>query len=324
MNINNVIKALRQSRKLQPISVYCPQAQPSVPANREFFDEITPILKLLLKAFKQAGFSDCLSKWGELTLFNSTMGIEILIRMEPNTSYMSKVSLAAIKKNGYEVLEIHSPSKPLVLNYFFYGTKSKWRQIPFDLEFSSVESVYIEFIQPMLQASKPFQGRLKTSLQLEKNKHFATKETILAFARYASNNIASVHGLAQLNQIFVSKYVRECFFSDYGAVLFTDYWHGIQIITWHKNDRTFLEKHIPEIFEPYRITSESIARVSEENEDHQFLLEALDKALLINLKDVGEVELWLNDKQYFTDEKVPIRLLDTLEGTFKVLSTVVR
>jgi hypothetical protein len=252
------------------------------------------------------------------------MGIEILIRIEPNTSYMSRVSLAAIKKNGYEVLEIHSPSKPLVLNYFFYGNKSKWRQIPFDLEFLSVESVYAEFIQPMLQASKPFQGRLKTSLQLEKNKHFATKETILAFARYASNNIASVHGLAQLNQVFVSKYVRECFFSDYGAVLFTDYWHGIQIITWHKNDRTFLKKHIPEIFEPYRITSESIASVSEENEEHKMLLEALDKALLKKLKDVDEVEFWLNDEQYFTDEKAPILLLGKPDGTLKVLSTAVR
>ncbi len=106
MNINNVIKTLRQSQKLQAVSVYYSQAQPSIPANREFFEEITPILKLLLWAFKQAHFEAYISKWGELSLFSQALGFEILIRIEPNTKYMCQASQSALEKNGYQVLEV--------------------------------------------------------------------------------------------------------------------------------------------------------------------------------------------------------------------------
>jgi hypothetical protein len=70
MNINNIIRSLRHSLKFHPISVYCSGAQPSISANKEFFNEILPTLKLLLKAFKLSGFVGNLSRWGELTLFS--------------------------------------------------------------------------------------------------------------------------------------------------------------------------------------------------------------------------------------------------------------
>jgi hypothetical protein len=324
MNINNVIRALRQSLKLQPISIYCSQAQPSLPANREFFDGLTPTLKLLLKAFKQADFTGYLSKWGELNMFSPTLGLEILIRIEPNISHMSKVSTVALKKNGYDVLEVHMPRKPYVLSYFFCGTKSKWRQIFFDTEFTSVESVYAEFIQPILKASKPFQGRLKTSLQLEKNTNFATHDTVYAFARFATNYIGNVYGLTQFCSISESKYVRECFVGNYGAVLFTDIWREMQTIKWQKNDRKFIEKHIPEMLEQYTIICPSIAGVSAENPEHQFLLEALDKAMLKVYEGADAAEVWLNQKNYSTDKKPPNLLLSDMDGTIKVLSVAVR
>lgn len=324
MNINSIIRALRQSLKLQPISIYCSQAQPSMPANREFFDELTPTLKLFLKAFKHSGFSGYLSKWGELTLFSPALGLEILIRIEPNSSYLSRVSAGALEKNGYDVVVVNMPRKPYVLSYFFNGTKSKWRQIFFDTDFTSVESVYAEFIQPMLKASKPFQGRLKTSLQLEKNTLFVCHDTVYAFARYATTYMTHVYGLAQFCAISESMYVRECFIGNYGAVLFTDIWRGVQTIKWQKNDRKFIEKHLPEMLEQYTIICPSIARVSAENQEHQFLLEALDKAIFKVNDHVDDAENWLNQKNYSTDQKPPILLLSGMDGAIKVLSLAVR
>jgi hypothetical protein len=324
MNINNVIKALRQSQKLQAISVYYPLAQPSIPANREFFEEITPTLKLLLKAFKQACFEAYISRWGELALFSRTLGLEILIRIEPNTKYMSQASKTLLEKNGYQVLEVQLPRKPFVLNYFFCGTKSKWRHISFDLNFKSVESVYIAFVQPIIKIGKGFQGRLKSSLQVTTDKHFVTQNTVYAFARYATNTMSKVYGLAQFCTVSESKYVRECFFSSYGAILLTEYWQGLQIIRWQKNDLTYLRKLIPEMFKPYEIACSSISEVNAENDEHLFLLESLDKVLLKKYNKLDEAEKWLNEPQCFTDKKAPKVLLNSIEDAFQVLSISIR
>lgn len=324
MNINNVIKALRQSRKLAPISVYYSNIQPSIPADRELFDEVMPILKLLLKAFKKAGFSDYLSKWGELTLFSPTLGLEIMISIEPNSSYMSAISMAAIEKNGYEVLEVQLPSKHFVLNYFFCGTKSKWRQIPFDLHITSVDSAYIEFILPLLSASKPFQGRLKSSFQLDKNKQFVSKDSVYALACYAIKNSNSVYGLAQLCHFFESKYVRECLVGRYGAIIATDQWRGINSVRWQKNDIKFIEKFLPEILEHYHTVSVSIRSVLPIDNEHQFLLEALDKELQQKYYEIGDVDNWLNTKCYFADNGPPNALLSSKNGTERLLSAIIK
>lgn len=324
MNINNVIKALRQSQKLQAISVYYSQARPSIPANRKFFDEITPVLKLVLKAFRQANFEAYISRWGELSLFSQTLGLEILIRIESNTKYMSQASEPLLEKNGYHVLDVEIPRMPFVLNYFFCGTKSKWRQIPFDLNFESDESVYITFIEPIINISKGFQGRLSSSLQKTINEHFVSQNTVYAFARYATNSMTKVYGLAQFCKISESKYVRECFFNSYGAVLFTDYSQGLQVIIWHKNDTVFIEKYIPEMFKPHQIACSAIAQVQVEGEEHQLLLESLDRSLLQKYNEIDKAEDWLNEAQYFTGNQAPRFLLDSNESAFKVLSIALR
>lgn len=324
MNINNVIKALRQSRKLQAVSIYYSEAKPSIPANRKFFDEIISTLKLLLKAFKQAYFEAYISRWGELTIFSQTLGLEILIRIEPNTQYMSQVSKTLLERNGYQVLDVQVPRHPLVLNYFFCGTKSKWRQISFDLNFESVESVNIAFVQPIIRISKGFQGRLQSSLQETADKHLITQNTVYAFARYAANTMSKVFGLAQYCEVSESKYVRECFFGSHGAILITDYWQGLQLIRWHKNDLSYLRKHIPEMFESHSITCSSISDVTVKDDEHLFLLESLDKALFKKYGELDEAESWLNEPQYFTDKLAPRLFLNSVEGAIKMLLTIVR
>lgn len=324
MNINNVIKTLRQSQKLQAVSVYYSQAQPSIPAHREFFEEITPILKLLLKAFKQAQFEAYISRWGELSLFSETLGVEILIRIEPNTKYMCQASQSALEKNGYQVLEVQIPRMPFVLKYFFCGTKSKWRQIPFDVNFKSVESVLLTFVEPIINISKSFQGRLNSSLHKKADEDFVSQNTVYAFALYATNTMTKVYGLAQFCKISESKYVRECFFGSYGAVLFTDYLRGIQVVRWHKNDKTFLEKHIPEMFKPHQLACAAIARIQAVDEEHQLLLESLDKRLLQKYNEIDKVEDWLHEAQYFTNNQAPILSVDSIEGTSQVLSVALR
>jgi hypothetical protein len=324
MNINNVIKALRQSLKLQAISVYYPHARPSIPANRKFFDEITPTLKLILKVFKQAHFEAYVSRWGELSLFSQNLGLEILLRIEPNTKYMSQASELLLEKNGYHVLDVEIPRMPFVLNYFFCGTKSKWRQIPFDLNFESDESVYITFIEPIMNISTGFQGRLSSSLQKTINERLVSPNTVYAFARYATNNMTKVYGLAQFCKISESKYVRECFFNSYGAVLFADYAQGLQVIIWHKKDIAFIEKHIPQMFKPHQIACSAIAKIQVEDEEHQLLLESLDRSLLQKYNEIDKVEDWLNEAQYFTGNQAPIFLLDSSEGTSRILSVALR
>ena len=324
MNINNVIKALRQSRKLQAVSIYYSDAQPSIPANSEFFDEITPTLKLLLKAFKQAHFVAYMSRWGELTLFSQTLGLEILIRIEPNTTYMSQVSTTLLEKNGYQALDVQVPRHLFVLNYFFCETKSKWRQIPFDLYFESVESVYVAFVQPIINISKSFQGRLQSSTQETLDKQSLTQNTVYAFAKYAANNMPKVFGLAQYCNETESKFVRECFFGSYGAILITDVWRGLQLIKWHKNDMIYLHKYLPEMFEPYCIRCSSISNVSVQDDEHLFLLESLDKALFKKFSELDEAEAWLNEPQYFTDRNAPRALLNSVQGLYKLLLAILQ
>lgn len=323
MNINNVIRELRQSRKLQPISVYCSHVAPSIPDNKELFDEMTPVLKLLLKAFRQASFTENVSKWGELKMFSSQLGVEVLLRIEPNTSYMTRVSLTALEKGGFDVLEVTEPRKPFVLKYFFCGTKSKWRQVQFDYSFTSVESIYAEFIQPILKFSKPFQGRLRSPLHSKMGKQLMLEENIYAFARYAKNHESNTYGLIKVYNIFEHKYVRECFVSSLGAVIFTDYWSGTLVIPWHNSDYKFLKRYIPEDFVPYFRECESVSQISAENTEHEILLEVLDRALMKKFSCIEETEQWLNEKQYSTDKKAPKHLLETTEGIAKVLTALV-
>ena len=323
MNVNNVIRSLRQSLKLQAISVYYPDAYPSLPADRAFFDEIAPTLKLLLKAFKQACFEAYISNWGELRLFSQTLGIEVLIRIEPNTRYMSNVSQPHLEKNDYQILEVQMPRKRLLLSYFFCGTKTKWRQIPFDLDFDSVESVYIAFVQPIIAMSKGFQGRLTSPLQGAIGRHDVTQDTVYAFAKYASINQPKVYGLAQFCTISESKYVRECFFNRYGAMLFIDYRQGLRIITWHKNDLSYLMKHIPEMFEHYQTTFPSISQAMIKDDEHLFLLECLDKLLMRKYREIDVAENWLDEPQFSTDKVAPRSLLNSADGAIKLLLTLV-
>jgi hypothetical protein len=118
--------------------------------------------------------------------------------------------------------------------------------------------------------------------------------------------------------------MRECFFSSYGSVLFSDYSRGVQVIRWHKNDRAFLEKHIPEMFIPHQIACAAIARIQAEDEEHQLLLESLDKRLLQKYNEIDKVEDWLHEAQYFTNNQAPILSVDSIKGTSQVLSIALR
>ncbi|MFQ3249107.1 MAG: hypothetical protein ACI9O6_000911 [Glaciecola sp.] len=324
MNINNVIRTLRQSQKLQAISVYYRDAYPSIPANREFFEKISPLLKLLLKAFKQINFEAYVSRWGELRLFSKVLGIEVLIRIAPNTQYMSQVSKTHLDNDGYQVLEVQTPRKGLVLSYFFCGTKSKWRHIPFGSEFTSIDSVYVAFVEPIIKASRGFQGRLQSSLSNTIKGNDITQNMVYAYAKYAANNVSKAYGLGQFCSIAESKYVRESFFSRYGAMLFIDYRQGLQIIKWHKNDLNYLTKYTPEMFEPYQIACSSISEVTIKDDEHLFLLESLDKILLQKYGGGNEAENWLDEPQYYTDRKAPRVLLSSVEEASKLLLTIVR
>lgn len=320
MNINNIIRALRQARKTQPISVYCKDAQPCVPADKVFFDEITPVIKLLLKAFKVAGFTAYVSRWGELALHSPTVCIEILLRISPNIDYMNRVSAKKLEDTGYEVVEVEVPRKPFIVSYFFNGTASKWRHIPFDNELASIESAYTAFITPMLKTSKPFQGRLKTSLLRKNNESLPSESTFYAFARYGANHINKAYGLSQVREIVDEKFVHTVFFGSFGALLLTNDWHSATTVIWHDKDRDFLAKYIPEILEPYAVNCPSISQAFTEDAEHQFLLESLDKALLDKYGSVTGAENWLEEKHYFTDKKPPIELIQTSSGVIKLLT----
>ena len=324
MNVNNVIRSLRQSLKLQPISVYCAGAQPSITANRVFFNEVIPTLKLLLRAFKQAGFVCNLSRWGELTLFSQELGIDVFLRLEQNTSYMSSVSSSALERNGYDVVDIYSPHKPFVLKYYFCGTKAKWRQIPFELTFTTVESVHAALIRPILDESKSFRSRLKTAIADDHNPNDLDTATIYAFARYATTSMSRVYGWANICQTFESEYVRQCFVGRYGALLFTDQWHGVKTVCWQRNDAKFIERYLPEIITPYQIVCVSVRSILPLDKEHKFLLEVIDKALLMRFGNMNKVEFWLGENQYFADKRAPKLLLSNVDGTLIVLSHAIR
>lgn len=97
MNVNNVLRSIRQSRKLLPISIYGSDIKPCIPANKQSSDEIIPALKLILKAFKTACFTAYVSKWGELGMYSVSLGIEVLVQVSPNLSYMSKANTGIIE-----------------------------------------------------------------------------------------------------------------------------------------------------------------------------------------------------------------------------------
>lgn len=322
MNINNVIRALRQARKTLPISIYCKDAQPCMPADRAFFDEITPVFKLLLKAFKVAGFTAHVSRWGELALHSPTLCIEVLIRISPNINYMNRVSAKKLEDNGYEVIDVEPPRKRFIVSYFFNGTASKWRYTPFDTEIASVESAYTTFISPILKTSKPFQGRLPTSLLRKKNESLPSENTFYAFARYAASHVHKAYGLSQVCKVVEEKFVHTVFFGNYGALLLTSDWHGATIVIWHNKDRDFLAKYIPEVLEPYAVHCPSISQAYTEDAEHQFLLESLERALLNKYGSVSGAESWLEEKHYFTVKKTTKELLHTSSEVMKLLSRI--
>lgn len=77
------------------------------------------------------------------------------------------------------------------------------------------------------------------------------------------------------------------------------------------------------MFKPYEIGCLTISDVAVENSEHLFLLECLDKELLKKYDELDEAENWLNEPQYFTDEKAPRLLLNSIEGASKVLAMIV-
>jgi hypothetical protein len=97
----------------------------------------------------------------------------------------------------------------------------------------------------------------------------------------------------------------------------------LQIIRWQNNKLTYLRKHIPEMFKPYEIAYSTISDVIAENDEQLFLLECLDKGLLKKYIEHDEAKNWLNEPQYFTDERAPQLRLNSIEGASKLLSTIV-
>lgn len=319
MNVNNVLRSIRLSRKLLPISIYGADVKPCIPADRQFFDVISPALKLLLKAFKTAGFTAYVSKWGELGMYSASLGIEVLVQVSPNLSYMSKANTDIIENVGYEVVDIDIPRQAFVFSYFFLGTASKWRHIPFDTEPMSVESVYISHIEPILKTSKSFQGRLKAS-QLQQKSKALSHDTLYRFACYADCHIQTAYGLAQFRKLSDEKYVNKCFANNHGVVLLTHSWPKASIVNWCKNDLKFFEKYSPEMLAPNKIQCPTLNNISTECNDYKLLLEALNSALLLVNDSVISAEEWLNQPLYLSDKKPRKNLLHSSSDIIKPLS----
>lgn len=319
MNVNNVLRSIRQSRKLLPISIYGSDLTPCIPANKQISDEIIPALKLILTAFKTAGFTAYVSKWGELGMYSASLGIEVLVQVSPNLSYMSKANTSIIENVGYEVVDIEIPRKPFLLSYFFLGTASKWRHIPFDTESMSVESFHISHIEPILKTSKSFQGRLKASRLQQKGKALS-HDTLYAFASYASCHVDKAYGLTMFRKLSDEKYVSKCFANNDGAMLLTHSWPRAFIVNWYKNDLSFLEKYLPDMLLTNEIQCPSLRSISAECNNHKLLLEALDDALLIANDSTISAEEWLSDLHYISDQKPLKTLLSSSEGVIKLLS----
>lgn len=316
MNITNAIKALRQSRKLQPISVYNPSVHPSIPVRRDLFEKLTPILKLVLKAFNTAGFTHSVSRWGELSFFSPVLGIEILIRFEENTSYMVSISDANIQENGFDLKTVNIPSQPFVLKYLFCGTKSKWRQIAFDLGLNSIDAT---FVLPILKESQTFQGRLKARIYSNEYNKDISCDSIYAFCRYAANHINNAFGCNQISYIFESMYVRGCHVNTYGALLCTSQWWDLQVIKWSKHDVAFLKNHFPEVLQPYTFRLQTIKRIKPQSDEHELMLETLELALIQKYVDINEAESWLEKKHYFCNKSAPKLCLETIATTKKIV-----
>lgn len=319
MNVNYVLRSIRQSRKLLPISIYGSDITPCIPANKQISDEIIPALKLILTAFKTAGFTAYVSKWGELGMYSASLGIEVLVQVSPNLSYMSKANTSIIENVGYEVVDIEIPRKPFLLSYFFLGTASKWRHIPFDTESMSVESFHISHIEPILKTSKSFQGRLKASRLQQKGKALS-HDTLYRFACYADCHIQTAYGLAQFRKLSDEKYVSKCFANKDGAVLLTHSWPKAVIVKWFPNDLKFFEKYLPEIFLSYEIRCPTLSCITPECSEHKLFLDALDEALLVANDSIASTEEWLSRAHYLADKKPVKTLLSSREGTIKLLT----
>lgn len=322
MNVNNIIRDLRRNIKLQPFSVHCSTITPSIPATPEFFNTIIPTLKLILRAFKRAGFSHTLSQWGELTMFSQEMGLEVMLRIQPNTSYMSHISSQVLEKQGYQVVDAYTPRKPLTLRYFYCGTKSKWREIAFDFQVSTIDSAYINFIQPILCNSKPFRGRLKSPVIDQQFNESVAAEIITALARYADKHCTRAYGLRQINKLLLSEYIRDCFVGNYGVILLTGTFRRSHIIQWHEQDIKLLRKYFPEFLSQYEFKCLSIASEIILGDEHQFLLEVLDKALIKQFRSIEEAEQWLSQDKYITESMPPLSKLGNIEDINKIVNFV--
>ncbi len=319
MNVNNVLRSIRQSRKLLPISIYGSDIKPCIPANKQSSDEIIHALKLILKAFKTAGFTAYVSKWGELGMYSVSLGIEVLAQVSPNLSYMSKANTGIIENVGYEVLDIEIPRKPFLLSYFFLGTASKWRHIPFDTEQMSVESAYLSLIEPILKTSKSFQDRLKASL-LQQKSGGLSHDTLYRFACYADCHVRSAYGLVQFRKLSDEKYVSKCFANNLGAVLLTHSWPSVLVVNWSKSDLKLFEKYLPELLHSYEIQCPTLSLVSPECSEHNLLLSALDAALLMANDSIILAEEWLRQPHYLSDKKPAKTLLVCPEGITKLIA----
>lgn len=319
MNVNNVLRSIRQSRKLLPISVYGSDIKPCIPADREFFNVINPALKLILKAFKTSGFTAYVSKWGELGMYSASLGIEILVQVSSNLSYMSKANTESIKNKGYEVLEIEVQRNPFVLSYFFLGTASKWRHISFDTELTSVESIYLNLIEPILKVSKPFYGRLKDSLLKQKDEAIISHDTLSAFAHYASYHVDKAFGLAMYRKLTDEKYIYKCFANNYGAVLLTHSWPSVFVVNWSKKDLKFFEKYLPELLFPLELQCPSLNDIQPESPEHALLLYSLDNALLTTQETVTCAEIWLAQSYHSLKRTSRKELLSTPSEIEKAL-----
>lgn len=322
MNVNNVLRSISQSRKLLPISIYGADVKPCIPADRQFFDVISPALKLLLKAFKTAGFTAYVSKWGELAMYSASLSIEVLVRVSPNLSYMSETDAGSIENVGYEVLEIEIPLKPFLFSYFFLGTASKWRHISFDTELTTIESMFVNLIEPILKASRPFHGRLKASLLQQQDESVLSHNTLYAFACYASCHIEKAYGLTMYRKHSDEKYVRKCFVNSYGAVLLTHSWPTVAMVNWSKNDLKFFEKYLPAILLPYEIQCPNLSSIIPECSEHKILLDALDNVLRTVNDSIDTAEEWLGRAQYFS-EKPAKTLLVSSEGVIRLIAHLI-
>ncbi|MGQ8367364.1 hypothetical protein [Glaciecola sp. 1036] len=320
MSIYKTVRDLRKSQSLSPISIYCKEAAQSLPNIKDFFKEITPTLKLILKAFKLAGFSIFVSNWGGLFLFSPALGIEVFVKIEPNIRYMAKSPPELIKQKGYDVKDVQLPPERFVLKYFFCGTKSKWRHIYFNTALDSVDMVYSKFIEQIIKESRPFQGRHDTSLEQKTKENFLSKNSIYAFALFAKKHASSTIGLNRLSGIFESTNVNEFYIGGYGAVILTNYSRSVDLVQWFKNDVTFLKKYLPEVFKQHEISCKTLKKLAPNNEEHQFMVEALDAILLKQLKSPVSADEYLNEHLNFNKEQPIPNLLGSTEGVIKILS----